>query len=66
MVKQGSILSEIGGALGREVPSGATRPGRCTSVSQKGGGSRMSDGASRGLLGDCQLQGDISKVSRSD
>ena len=39
--KQGSILLEIGGSLGREVPSGATRPGRCTSVSQKGGGSRV-------------------------
>ena len=63
--KQGSILLEIRGALGREVSSGATRSVRCTSVSQKGGGSRVTM-TWRAGGGGCQLQGDLSEVSRID
>jgi hypothetical protein len=68
-LKLGSILLEIGGALGRELSSGATRQVRCTSVSQKGEGSRVTmtwQAGARG--GGLSIAGwyDIPEVSRID
>ena len=47
------------------MSSGVTRPVRCTSVSKKGGGSRVTM-MGRAGWGDCQLQGNITEVSRID